>query len=212
MTALLPALTPLSLPPQPCFRVPHETLRTILPALPRGAITEILGPASSGRTALIHSLVAAATASGELAVVIDFENTFDPASAQIAGTDLGKLLWVRAGGRLDHAMRSADIVLHGGGFGIVVLDLCDVPQKLLQHVPTSYWYRFRRAVEHTPTILLVAAHQAQARSCAVRQLELRRQQVRWSGHGPFRLLEGMDLEAGMRKPPSARAAVLQAAA
>jgi hypothetical protein len=184
---------------RPPFRLPHEGIRSLLPELPRGAITEILGHCSSGRTALMQMMVAAATAAGEVTAVIDFANAFDPQSAQAAGADLSKLLWVRASGRIEHAMRSADLILHAGGFGLVVLDLCDATPETLQHVPVSYWHRFRGAVEKTPALLLVAARESQARSCAARQIELFQRQICWEGTWPR--LHGLDLQMGLRKPP-----------
>lgn len=171
---------------------------SILPELPRGAITEILGPASSGRTALMQMIVAAATAAGEVTAFIDFANAFDPHSAQAAGADLSKLLWVRASGRIENAFRPADLILHAGGFGLVVLDLCDASPRTLQHVPVSYWHRFRLAVEKTPALLLVAAREAQAQSCAARQIELFQRQICWQGTTPR--LDGIELQMGMRKP------------
>jgi hypothetical protein len=77
------------LQPGPEFR----ELTQGLAALPRGAITEIIGAAGSGRTAVAQSLIATATGRGEVVAVIDSDNSFDPASAQKAGTELGKVLW-----------------------------------------------------------------------------------------------------------------------
>jgi recombination protein RecA len=207
-TASLLALTP---PLTDGFSLP-SSLGAVLPVLPRGAITEIVGGASSGRTALLHQMLAAATAAGELASVVDSANAFDPAGVHALGGDLGKLLWVRCGGRAEHALRAADLILHGGGFGMVALDLCDVPERILQHVPTSYWHRFRRAIENTPTVLAVAASQPQARSCAARQIAFARRRIRWTGREPARLLSALETDAHLRKPPALRAVTLEAAA
>jgi hypothetical protein len=166
----------------------------------RGAITELNGKASSGRTAMLHSWIAAATVAGEVAAIVDFDNAFDPYSARAAGADLGKLLWIRAGRQIDHAFRSTDILLHGGGFGLIVLDLCDVPQTQLQRVPLSYWHRFRKTVENTPSMLVVAALEPQAKSCARRQIEVSARRIEWSGNPPFQLLESLNLEVSLRKP------------
>ena len=173
---------------------------SLLPGLPRGAISEITGPQSSGRTALVHSLLAASTAAAEVSAIVDCNDSFDPASAQRAGADLGKLLWVQCGGRVDHAMKAADLILHGGGFGLVVLDLCEAPAATLQRLPLSYWYRFQRAIANTPTVLVVAGSQPNAKSCAARRLEMERGQAAWLGRAPFQLLGGVRLLAGLRKP------------
>ena len=49
--------------------------------LPRGGLTEIYGPASSGRTSLLVSILAEATARQEICALVDAEDAFDPASA-----------------------------------------------------------------------------------------------------------------------------------
>ncbi|MGZ7094683.1 MAG: hypothetical protein ACXVJ2_16805, partial [Candidatus Angelobacter sp.] len=65
--------------------------------LPRGCLTEICGPASSGRTTLLLSALAAATRREEFCVVVDASDALDPHSAAAAGVDLNRLLWVRCG-------------------------------------------------------------------------------------------------------------------
>ena len=69
--------------------------------LPRGAITEITGEATSGRTAFAHLALAASTAAGNVVAVVDTSDALDPASARRNGVDLGKLLWVKCGHQLD---------------------------------------------------------------------------------------------------------------
>src|SRR5713101_253399 len=46
--------------------------------LPRGCLTEIYGPASSGRTSLLHSILAEATAREEVCALVDSEDAFHP--------------------------------------------------------------------------------------------------------------------------------------
>jgi recombination protein RecA len=65
--------------------------------LPIGAITEMVGPESSGRTSLALSFVAGITRQGNVAAWVDVSNTLDPESAAAAGVDLSRLLWVRCG-------------------------------------------------------------------------------------------------------------------
>lgn len=67
----------------------------------RGRISEILGPASSGKTAVAASFAASATRMGEVAAWIDLPGAFDPASVEAAGADLSRILWVSLGGRSD---------------------------------------------------------------------------------------------------------------
>ena len=186
--------------PLSTFQSQPGTASQSLRTLPRGAITEVLGEPSTGRTALAHSLLATATKGGEIAAFIDCTDAFDPASSRKAGTDLGKLLWVQCGHRLESALKAADLILHNGGFGLILLDLCDAPPAALQRVPTSYWFRFQRAVENTPTIFLILARQSVARSSSARQLTLQQQRLHWRGHPPFQTIERLELEAISRKP------------
>ena len=148
---------------------------------PRGAITEISGPVSSGRTSLIHAILARATQAGECCAMVDGAGAFDPSSAAQKGVDLSRLLWVRANGRLDAALKAADLIVHSGGFGVIVLDLCEAPAAELNRIPLSYWYRFRGAVENTPGRFVVASHVPLAKSCARLPLEMRREGARWTG-------------------------------
>src|ERR1700675_670940 len=63
--------------------------------LPRGCLTEICGPASSGRTTVLLAALAAATRRGEFCAVVDASDALDPQSAAAAGVELDRLLWVR---------------------------------------------------------------------------------------------------------------------
>jgi hypothetical protein len=140
--------------------------------LPRGAISEFFGPASSGRTSLMYALLAYATAHEETCALIDTNDVFAPASAAAAGIEFDRLLWVRCSGDLEHAFKAADLLLHAGGFGLVILDLGDVAGKDARRIISSWWYRFRRTVEDRPTVLTVISEEACTRSCAALTLEL----------------------------------------
>jgi hypothetical protein len=185
----------------------RETLPTglapidaIIDGFPRGAISEILGPESSGRTTLIHSLLAASTSKYEICAYVDTDDSFDPVSAAAAGVALSQLLWIRCGHNAGHALKAADSLLHAGGFGAVVLDLCQVPPRIANRIPISYWYRFRRAIENTPTILALLEKEPLARSCASLMIEMKRNKTVWKGAPGFELLRGVELEAVSRKP------------
>ena len=151
----------------------------LLFGLPRGAITELHGPASSGRTSLMLSALANATAHEEICAIIDCDDTFDPASAAQAGVDFKRTLWVRCGHSLEHAFKAVDLILHAGGFGLIALNLCNVPTKVLRRVISSWWFRFRRAIEDTPTALIVLTPVAAVRSCAALVLELQNESSVW---------------------------------
>ena len=140
--------------------------------LPRGAISEVFGPASSGRTSLMYSLLTYATTHEETCALVDTNDVFAPSAAVAAGMNFDRLLWVRCGGNLEHAFKAADLLLHAGGFGLVILDLGDVPGKEARRIISSWWYRFRRTVEDRPTVLTVISEEACTRSCAALALEL----------------------------------------
>lgn len=65
--------------------------------LPVGAITEMVGPESSGRTSLALSFLAGITRAGKVGVWIDVSNALHPETAAESGVDLTRLLWVRCG-------------------------------------------------------------------------------------------------------------------
>jgi hypothetical protein len=198
---------------------------TLTGGLPRGCLTEICGPASSGRTTVLLAALAAATRRGEFCVILDASDALDPQSAAAAGVDLERLLWVRCGEdapqqsrlkhgcpisrppfarevgsssqstlnfdhaefrknvefpegkksseyRLEQVLRATDLLLESGGFGLIVLDLGDLPPQSARRIPLTTWFRYRRAIEHTPTILLTIEQQAIAGSCSSLLLQL----------------------------------------
>ena len=160
-----------------------------LGGLPRGAITEIFGPASSGRTSFMFSALAHATGHEEVCALVDTNNAFDPKSATRAEINCERLLWIRCANNLEHAFKATDLLLQGGGFGLVLLDLGDVPANSAKRISSSWWYRFRHTLEPTPTALVVIAEESCVRSCASLALELKADSV-WSQPGRIRLSEG----------------------
>jgi hypothetical protein len=156
----------------------------ILGGFPRGAITEVFGPASSGRTSFMLSALVHATNHEEVCALVDTNNVFDPASATRAEINCERLLWIRCDNNLEHAFKATDLLLQGGGFGLVLLDLGDVPAKSARRIISSWWYRFRRTLEATPTALVVIAEESCVRSCAALALELRGEKYLWSSNGP----------------------------
>jgi hypothetical protein len=181
------------------FPLPGE-LASLVAGLPRGCISEIVGERSSGRTALIHTVLAEASAHGETCALVDYANSFDPANALCNGVSLEQLLWVRCGRRLDHALKAADALLHTGGFGVVVLDLCNVAGNTLRRIPLSWWHRFRRTIENTSTVLLITASEPATGSCASCVIAMEHRGAQWSGSAHQPLLAGIDLEGSSTKP------------
>ena len=140
--------------------------------LPVGAISEINGPESSGRTTLVLSFLAQRTAAGQVCAWVDADDAFDPESAAANGVNLRQLLWVRcrkAGGlvsgkqatkpwtQLDQALRATDLLLQAGGFAAIVLDLGDTAAEHARRIPLATWFRFRQAADRARTSLVVVA-------------------------------------------------------
>ena len=184
--------------------------------LPRGCLTELCGPTSSGRTSVMLAALAAATQRGEYCALIDASDTLDPQSIAAANVDLDRLLWVRCSEhtsqksqpkqdgcpisrapsarevgissqttsefdrakprafehRLEQVLRATDLLLESGGFGLIVLDLADLPSQAARRIPLTTWFRFRRSVENKPTILLAIEQQPIAGSCSSLLLQL----------------------------------------
>ncbi len=203
--------------------------------LPRGCLSEICGSASSGRTSVLLAALAAATHREEICALVDATDALNAGSAAAAGVDLERLLWVRCGkggiGRrtssaglqisdpgadarrrpmpdvrsLEQTLRVTDLLLQSGGFGLVAIDLGDVPHAAARRMPLASWFRFQRAVEPTSTVLLVVAQEPCAQTCASLLIRLKSgkklsalsyqlsvKSDRYPAHA--RLLEGLQIE------------------
>ena len=188
--------------------------------LPRGGLTEIYGPPCSGKTSFLISTLVSRTAASEVCALVDARDAFDPRSAETAGVRLNQLAWVRCR-NADQALRATDLLIQGGGFGLIALDLSDIPPHLVRSVPLPVWFRFRRAVEYTPTILLLLDQESNAKSCASLVLRLRMEETNWSQtsenmeedalppHPPGLLLDGWKsyaemIRASARQPESSQ--------
>jgi recombination protein RecA len=273
------------------------SLDALTGGVPRGALTEMVGPTSSGRTSVTITLMAEITRRQEVCALIDASDSFDPLSAEAAGVDLERVLWVRCGAsksptsavsttaqqnnpippaprlerksmakaheayvpqavtetsrirqnptsmasvhrvappaknvswsihenydarlrhaftkkddiprvwhspsavlprasreipaharprnfaqeraakwnRLDQVLKATDLLIQSGGFGLIIVDLGVIPGEQARRIPLTSWFRFRRAVENTPTILLVIARDTCAKTCASLVLNL----------------------------------------
>src|ERR1700677_3697516 len=181
--------------------------------LPRGALTEIFGPACSGGTSFLFSALGARTGHDEACALIDGSDTFDPCSAAAAGVDFKKFLWVRCHS-IGQTLRATDLLLQSGGFSFIAVDVSDISPKLVRHVPLDSWFRFRRAVEDTPTILMLLSRESNAKTCASLVLQLETHAVRWltpasisranvsppvnsARHSSAWVLDGLEVRAGI---------------
>jgi hypothetical protein len=179
LTAITPA-SRLAIRPAPeMVSIGIPALDALTGGLPRGCLAEIFGPASSGRTTVLLSALAAATRRGEFCAVVDASDALDPQSIAAAGVDLDRLLWVRCEDNaqpyhaLEQLLRVTDLLLESGGFGMIALDVGDLPPQTTRRIPLATWFRFRRAVEHTPTILLAFERQSIAGSCSSLLIKLK---------------------------------------
>jgi len=152
--------------------------------LPRGAITEIVGVASSGRASLLSATLADAMTRSETCALVDTTDSFDPASAGQAGVDFNSLLWVRCGNSMERAFKATDFLLQSGGFGFVALNFADITANYARRIISSWWFRFRLAIENTPTTFMVISPVAWARSCASVILELKTNSAIWHDSSP----------------------------
>ena len=67
---------------------------------------------------------------------------------------------------MEQVLKVTDLLLQSHGFGMITLDLGDVPADRARRIPLASWFRFRRVVERTPTVLLVIEQQPIAGSCS----------------------------------------------
>jgi recombination protein RecA len=254
--------------------------------VPRGALVELCGSVSSGRTGICFSLLAAATKRQEACAYVDVSDSLDPLSLASIGVDLTRLLWIRCGfpgssnvckqnqlsfssksgqimmgntarkpnrtqtwthprdqirgiesalpssmrhtkdlkietkgnktppvvlsfpkssgtpsitsrgsnalgkrnaafsskpwKRLEQALKATDLLLHSGGWGVVILDLGSIPWTDTCRIELSTWFRFRRTIENTPTVLVLLVEESCAKSCSSLVLHCQRKNENWS--------------------------------
>jgi hypothetical protein len=132
--------------------------------VPRGHLSEIVGPRSAGRTTVLCRMFQAAADRGEAIALIDTCDRFDPASAAALGVDLSKLLWVRERGDAPRALKALNLVVQAGGFGLVAFDVADVPAIALRQFPYTTWMRIARVIEGSQTAAVVVAAEHLTRS------------------------------------------------
>jgi len=174
-----------------------ELAALLADGLPRGALTELVGRRTSGRMGFVLALVAAATASGENAALVDLGDGLDPQRAVATGVALDRLLWARPQS-LRQALAATEALL-AGGFPLVVADLGLLP------VPggrgtAAQWLRLARAARDHGSRLLVSTPTRCCGVAAAAALRLARPHPRWLGppRGP-RLLDGVEAELVLDK-------------
>ena len=91
--------------------------------------------------------------------------------------------------RLEQAIKATDLLLHAGGWGVVLFDMGNISWVEARRIELSTWFRFRRAVENTPTILLLLGEESCAKSCASLVLHCRRRAEKWNRAAVSRTVE-----------------------
>ncbi|MBW6460109.1 MAG: recombinase RecA [Bacteroidales bacterium] len=89
--------------------------------LPRGRVTEIYGPESSGKTTLAMHAIAEAQKKGGIAAFIDAEHAFDRFYAQKLGIDVDNLL-ISQPDNGEQALEIVDNLIRSGAIDIIVID------------------------------------------------------------------------------------------
>ncbi|HLQ34437.1 MAG TPA: recombinase RecA [Chloroflexota bacterium] len=89
--------------------------------VPRGRITEIFGPESSGKTTLAQHIIAEAQRAGGIAAIIDAEHALDPAYAGQCGVNVSDLL-ISQPDTGEQALEITDMLVRSNGVDVVVVD------------------------------------------------------------------------------------------
>ena len=198
---------------------------------PRGQLSEIVGPASSGRTSVVMATLAAATSRGGVVALVDVADRFDPRSVAEAGVDLDRVLWVRGpsmgstlSGRspqvtwgashsavidlaVGRGLRAFDLIVRAGGFAVVVLDLADVPERAVRSLPSSTWLRLAHVHEGRDTVGLLVGTTPMGRSAGGVSLSLRGS-GEWTGtSAQSRLWSGLSVQAQLGRTLRGKAEV-----
>jgi len=89
--------------------------------IPRGRVTEVYGPESSGKTTICQHIVAEAQRMGGTAAFIDMEHALDPAYAARVGVDIDNLL-VSQPDTGEQALEITETLVRSGGIDVIVVD------------------------------------------------------------------------------------------
>jgi len=182
--------------------------------LPRGQLSELAGPQASGRMTLLLQMMASATRRGELVALVDTLDRLDVSSVMAAGVDVERFLWIRGADlarsistsipdvdrALERGLKALNLVLQAGGFGVVAIDLADVPLPALKRLPFTTWLRVQRTIEGRDTACLLVAPEPLARSAGGVTLSLAGRST-WDGAAErSRRLTGLDVGVRVISP------------
>ena len=148
---------------------------------PRARLSEVVGAISSGRTSLAYGLLASTTRRGKIVALVDCRDRFEPRSAEAAGIQLSRLLWVRPRGERE-ALRCSEILIGTEGLGLVVLDLADGLSPLDAARFGSAWPRLARQAAASKVTLVLLSRERLAGSSAALCVALRPGRSLWPRH------------------------------
>jgi len=89
--------------------------------IPKGRITEVYGPESSGKTTLAQHIIAEAQKAGGVAAFIDAEHALDPEYATKCGVDIDNL-YISQPDNAEQALEIAEALVRSGAVDVVVID------------------------------------------------------------------------------------------
>ncbi len=192
-------------------RAPEETRfetategfdRLLEGGLERGSMIELIGRRSSGRFSLVLTALAATTAAGEAAALVDLGDALDPQAAAAAGVDLERLLWARPR-HMKEVLASAEVIL-ASGMPLLVIDLGMPPVPGGRGVEAS-WLRLARSARSQRAALLISSPYRVSGTSAQAVLEMRGARAAWAGRGGApRLLTGVAAELELVKSRKAQ--------
>jgi hypothetical protein len=161
--------------------------------LPRGHLSEIVGAPSSGRTAVLHALLATTTRAGAVAALVDLPDALDPITLARAGAVLERVLWVRPPAPRQ-ALQCAELILSAGGFAVVALDL-DREPAAARPLPRAAWLRLAQAARRADAAGVVLGTRRQTGAAAALALRLHARRTHWND----RLLDGLTTTATLSR-------------
>ncbi len=96
-------------------------IATGIGGIPKGRVTEIFGPESSGKTTLALHIIAQAQKEGGIAVFIDAEHALDPKYAEKIGVDIERL-YISQPDYGEQALEIAESLASSGAVDVIVID------------------------------------------------------------------------------------------
>jgi recombination protein RecA len=100
------------------------------------------------------------------------QESFEPSHSSFSRRSHRTSVPVKPWSRIEQALRSTDLLLQGGGFGAIVLDMGSLAPEFVSRVPLATWFRYRAAAERTQSSILLLTQHPCAKSSAELSLRL----------------------------------------